>query len=105
MSDLTRDELRSDSHGDDIHAWFELSYANYLVLPRSLMQSMPGHWQRRMVALLNEMDEHFDESVKAPGFWVRATDTRGRFITDPAPHYNRGRTFVHGRTFVEGRKG
>jgi len=25
----------------DIHTWFGLTYANYLVLPRTLLQSMP----------------------------------------------------------------
>jgi hypothetical protein len=46
-----------------IHTWFELSYSNYLVLPRSLMQSMPVEWQERMVACVEGMRrayEHLD---------------------------------------------
>lgn len=30
-----------------IHGFFGLSYSNYLVLPRTLMQSMPVAWQER----------------------------------------------------------
>lgn len=93
---MNRQELRSDPHGEDVHGFFELSYASYLVLPRSLMQSMPGEWQERMVACLEEMDAHFDEDVKAPSWWVRATNGR-EFICDPAPPYDRGRAFVAGR--------
>lgn len=39
----------------DIHHWFELSYANYLVLPRAVLQSMPVWWQQRFVAMLDEL--------------------------------------------------
>lgn len=39
-----------------IHGWFELSYANYLVVPRARLQSMPVEWQERMVACLEELD-------------------------------------------------
>ncbi|EFC79182.1 hypothetical protein FrEUN1fDRAFT_7713, partial [Parafrankia sp. EUN1f] len=34
---------------DTIHTWFGLSYSNYLVLPRSLLQSMPDRWQEPFV--------------------------------------------------------
>lgn len=42
---------------DYIHNWFGLTYANYLVLPRSILQSMDAEWQKKMVDLLNEMEE------------------------------------------------
>ena len=35
-----------------IHWYFGLSYANYLVLPRSVLQSMPIKWQEDFVKLL-----------------------------------------------------
>ena len=55
MSDqVTNYDGRQSSH---IHVWFELSYAHYLVLPRSLMQAMPVEWQARMVECLREMME------------------------------------------------
>lgn len=45
-------------HEDPIHEWFELSYAQYLTIPRSILQEMPLQWQEKMVALLNELDRH-----------------------------------------------
>lgn len=42
-----------------IHLWFSLSYANYLVVPRSVLQSMPDEWQARFVGCLNEMGDAF----------------------------------------------
>lgn len=41
----------------DIHEWFNLTYAQYLTVPRSVLQSMPETWQHRFVALLEELDE------------------------------------------------
>jgi hypothetical protein len=41
----------------DIHTYFGLSYADYLVLPRSVLQSMPEEWQLKFVSLLDELDE------------------------------------------------
>lgn len=29
---------------EPIHLWFNLTYANYLCLPRSVLQSMPQEW-------------------------------------------------------------
>jgi len=41
---------------DMIHKWFELSYAQYLTVPRSIMEAMPDAWQTKMAELLNELD-------------------------------------------------
>src|SRR5215471_7276192 len=79
----------------DVHMWFGLTYANYLVLHRSLLQSMPEEWQHRFVECLREMEQAFWHVEKADDYWVRAKDSSGRFITDPVPHYNRGRTKVN----------
>ncbi len=43
-----------------VHAWFGLSYAHYLTVPRSIMQAMPREWQERMVALMKELDAAYD---------------------------------------------
>lgn len=61
-----------DDHFDDrpIHRYFGLSYANYLVLHRTLMQSMPADWQQRMVACLEELDAAFDHVDRAPAYEV-----------------------------------
>ncbi len=55
---------------DAIHKHFGLSYANYLVLPRTLLQSMPDEWQARFVALLDEMDTAFAHVPKADDYKV-----------------------------------
>lgn len=42
---------------EPIHEWFELSYAQYLTIPRSVLQSMPQEWQDRFVKCLEELKE------------------------------------------------
>lgn len=43
----------------DVHTWFSLSYVNYLVLPRAVLQSMPEEWQHRFTALMGEAEQAF----------------------------------------------
>lgn len=45
---------------EPVHEWFELSYAQYLTIPRSILQSMPTDWQVRFVGILQDLDETFD---------------------------------------------
>jgi hypothetical protein len=47
-----------------IHRYFELSYAQYLTIPRTVLQSMPLDWQESFVSKLEEIEEYF------PG-WLR----------------------------------
>ena len=77
----------------DIHTWFELSYANYLVLPRSLLQTMPDDWQEKFVDLLNELNEERERhGIEMPDeYMVQARDRGGRFVPDPLSRYDRGR--------------
>lgn len=77
-----------DEH-EPVHAWFELSYSNYLVLPRSVLESMPLEWQRRMVLLLIQLQRKAEEAdvTLVSTYWVRAVDEKGRFIREPMPHY------------------
>lgn len=56
----------------DIHTHFGLSYANYLVLPRTLLQSMPETWQHQFVALLQQYDEAFAHVEQPDGYEVQA---------------------------------
>lgn len=88
------DEDGLDQDPMDIHTYFGLSYANYLVRPRALLQSMPEGWQQQFVALLRQMDGHFadvglpDYRVET-GRWAYVYElddaTRGRLgITDGA---------------------
>lgn len=64
MSDWTEEP-------EPIHLWFSLSYANYLVVPRSVLQSMPQEWQARFVTCLEEMHEAFGH-LDWPAYDVRA---------------------------------
>lgn len=74
----TRDaaEFARRPQHEHIHTWFELSYSNYLVLNRTLLQSMPDGWQARFVALLDEMHDAFRQVEQAEGFQVQA----GRWV-------------------------
>lgn len=58
----------------DIHTWFGLSYANHLVLPRTLLQSMPDDWQRRLTTLLEEMSTAFAGVPQAQAYKVDAAE-------------------------------
>lgn len=77
-----------------VHGFFGLTYANYLVLHRTILQSMHPAWQREFVALLEEARE---AARDVPGydveFWVR-TREGNRFVPDLVPHYQRGRARV-----------
>lgn len=57
--------------GEPIHLWFSLSYSNYLVLARSVLQSMPQEWQARFVVLLEEMNDSYGH-LDWPAYEVRA---------------------------------
>lgn len=62
---------------EPIHLWFELTYASYLVLPRSVLQSMPEGWQRRFVMCLEELDAAFEGSPPMPSYYVKPRQIRG----------------------------
>ena len=55
-----------------IHTWFGLSYSNYQVLHRTLMQSMPIAWQERMVACLEELADAYRHIEQPECFEVQA---------------------------------
>jgi hypothetical protein len=82
---------------DAIHQWFELTYAEYLTIPRSVLQSMPEEWQTQFVALLEELDETIDWRPHDGCYWVELRDRRGRFATDPLRDYKRGRRRIEYR--------
>ena len=48
----------------DIHTWFGLSYSNYLVLNRSVLQSMPESWQHDFVATLEVLHQQMGEEMR-----------------------------------------
>lgn len=68
-------------HLRDLQAYFGLSYASWLTLPRVLMQAMPTTWQSRIAELLNE----YDDAIKNPpdyGTTVRTT-VNGKIVKTP----------------------
>lgn len=85
-----------DTHSP-IHEWFSLSYAHYLTVPRSVLQSMPAEWQERFVACLRELDDTIDWRPQVGRYWVQLRDDRGRFVPDPLADYERGRRRVEVR--------
>jgi len=75
-----------------IHTWFELSYANYLTLPRAVLQSMPHEWQDKFVYLLNEIEAHLGiDWEPRGGYRVLALNEDGLEIQDEYSNYERGR--------------
>jgi len=74
-----------------VHEWFELTYAQYLTIPRSVLQSMPHEWQERFVRCLCELDDAIDWRPKDGQYWVRLKDGEGRYVRDPFMDYQRGR--------------
>ncbi len=70
-----------------IHYWFELSYAQYLTIPRSILEAMPHEWKERMAKCLRELDDQIAWRPKEGRYWCRLKDDNGRFITDPLMNY------------------
>lgn len=86
---------------DPIHGWFELTYSSYLVLPRSLLQSMPQEWQAKLVTLLEDLEQSFDTSEFVSEYQVTAR-RGGKYVEDPLRHYERGRRRIPlARTLVD----
>lgn len=84
MTDMGH-EAGSRICSEDVHGWFGLTYANYQVLHRSLMQDMPPEWQHAFVALLEELRAAYPS---APGdFMVKMRGDGGRFVTDRLANY------------------
>lgn len=88
---------------DPVHTWFELSYAQYLTIPRSALQSMPAEWQQRFVQCLEELDEAIDWRPEEGCYKVELRELEqvwsegsyeyewGDQIDDPLADYQRGR--------------
>ncbi len=73
-----------------MHGWFSLTYASYLVVPRSIIQEMPCEWQQRLVDLLDEMNEKYGGHLVDKRYAVQDRDERGRFQSDELASYRHG---------------
>jgi hypothetical protein len=70
-----------------INDWFELSYAQYLTIPRSVLQSMPIEWQRTFTKCLDDLDETIDWRPTTGRYWVKLKDEKGRYVHDQLMDY------------------
>lgn len=76
---------------EPIHSYFELTYAHYLVIPRTALQSMPIKWQKRFIECMEELDSRIDWRQN---YEVVLRSDDGRFLpitNDPLNDYERGR--------------
>jgi hypothetical protein len=81
-----------DECNEPVDEWFELTRANYLVLPRLVLQSAPVEWQRRFVECLEELHEMFGDVPKQGQYTVYLRREDGRFFKDdPLADYRHGR--------------
>lgn len=72
-----------------IHDWFGLSYAAYLVINRSVLQSMPLDWQERFVGCLRELHESFG-NLEDPSYNVQCLRREQELIFVPEPCWKCG---------------
>jgi hypothetical protein len=79
------------SANEPVHRWFELSYSQYLTIPRTALQSMPVGWQQRFVRCLEELDRRIKWRPESGRYWVGLRDRQGRYVHDPLMDYERGR--------------
>lgn len=79
------DETQGTSNA--MEEFWELSYAQYLTIPRSVICSMPVVWQDRFALLLKEMDNCLDWRPEEGSYWCRLRDNRGRLVHDPLMNY------------------
>lgn len=78
----TRKTYARSGH-EALWAWFSLSYASWLTLPRVLMHEMPDEWQARMAGLLKEYDKAWNN---LPALGTRVQVTKGSKLV-PTPEW------------------
>jgi len=104
LDELARMQYEERAQSEAMHAWFGLSYANYLAVPRALIQGMSDEWQTSLARLLDELYEASRVVKQAPMYRVHATDEAGRFMRDPVPHYRRDRMAAHAVAVAMGQR-
>jgi len=89
---------RISEENDAIHTWFNLTYASYLILPRTMLQSMPDEWQKRFVRCLEDLRDAIPDEYLLPSDMTYnislKNDRNGRYVpiqNDPLCNYERGR--------------
>lgn len=82
--------MKEEYKKDKLHLWFGLSYAQYLTIPRSALQSMPTVWKNKFATLLTELDETIDWRPESGRYWVKLKNSEGKYTKDPLMDYERG---------------
>lgn len=73
-----------NSYRKDLHTWFGLSYAAFLVMPRVAMMQMPKEWQEQMSELLHQYDETINTSAfGVHSCFVTVKDENNKFMKMP----------------------
>lgn len=73
-----------NNYRKDLHTWFGLSYAAFVVMPRVAMMQLPKEWQEKMSELLHQ----YDETVNTAAFgvhscFVTVKDESNKFMKMP----------------------
>ena len=84
-------EYTTSTGSNKLHSWWSLSYAQYLTIPRTVLQSMPDEWQGKMAELLEELDERIDWRPKEGRYYCYLRNDKGQFVKDQYANYERGR--------------
>lgn len=72
----------------DVSLWFELTYASYLTIPRSILEDMPDEWQQRFYLLFAELNERYTSwPPSGQHYEVRLRNERGRYCSDALQAY------------------
>jgi hypothetical protein len=73
----------------DSNTFFGLSHANFLVLPRIALQSMPLEWQYKFFALVEELQDSIEMPEGYTGNFAVTMRNKenGQYIKNVLPHY------------------
>lgn len=74
----------------DMDRFFGLSYASYLVIPRTVLQSAPLVLQDKIIGNIRELEVMFGDWDEGGFYTVRKKDSRGRFVKDKFRDYQKG---------------
>nr|DAH84899.1 MAG TPA: hypothetical protein [Caudoviricetes sp.] len=76
--------MKEYDYRKDLHSWFGLSHATFLVMPRVAMMQMPIEWQEKMSELLHQYDETIDTGAfGVHSCFVTAKGDNNKFMKMP----------------------
>jgi hypothetical protein len=86
-----------DLSSEPVHEWCELTYAQYVTIPRSILEAMPVEWQRRFVECMRELDATFDWRPREGRYWVTLKGDKGHYLRDRLMEYRHpNREYIEG---------